>query len=146
MREQPFLDLIRTGYIGAYSATTEPLMVLVRAVLERGRAVVAAIQTPKDQAVTRYEAAELQQAKERIGSLFGETGAEMALEGDAGVDAVIAALLEKARAKLDVVGDEDRRELIDLMEAVRDTQAADDAAALDQVRGQLADLLFYLET
>ena len=99
-----------------------------------------------DQAVTRYEAAELQQAKERIGSLFGETGAETALEGDAGVDAVIAALLEKARAKLDVVGDEDRRELIDLMEALRDTQAADDAAALDQVRGQLADLLFYLET
>ncbi len=99
-----------------------------------------------DQAVTRYEAAELQQAKERIGSLFGETGAETALEGDAGVDAVIAALLEKARAKLDVVGDEDRRELIDLMEAVRDTQAADDAAALDQARGQLADLLFYLET
>ena len=99
-----------------------------------------------DQAVTRYEAAELQQAKERIGSLFGETGAETALEGDAGVDAVIAALLEKARAKLDVVGDEDRRELIDLMEAVRDTQAADDAAALDQARAQLADLLFYLET
>ncbi len=99
-----------------------------------------------DQVVTRYEAAELQQAKERIGSLFGETGAETALEGDAGVDAVIAALLEKARAKLDVVGDEDRRELIDLMEAVRDTQAADDAAALDQARGQLADLLFYLET
>ena len=99
-----------------------------------------------DQAVTRYEAAELQQAKERIGSLFGETGAETALEGDAGVDAVIAALLEKARAKLDVVGDEDRRELIDLMEAVCDTQAADDATALDQARGQLADLLFYLET
>jgi hypothetical protein len=48
MREQPFLDLIRAGYIGAYSATTEPFMVLVRAVLERGRAVVAAIQTSKD--------------------------------------------------------------------------------------------------
>ena len=37
-----------------------------------------------DQAVTRYEAAELQQARERIGSLFGETGAETAPEGDAG--------------------------------------------------------------
>ena len=99
-----------------------------------------------DQAVTRYEAAELQQARERIGSLFGETRAETALEGDAGGDAVIAALLDKARAKLDVVGDEDGREMIDLIEAVRDSQAADDAAALDQARGQLADLLFYLET
>ncbi len=48
MREQPFLDLIRAGYIGAYSETTEPLMVLVRAVLDRGTAVVAAIQTPND--------------------------------------------------------------------------------------------------
>jgi molecular chaperone DnaK len=99
-----------------------------------------------DQAVTRYEAAELQQAKERIGSLFGETGAETAVGGDAGIDVEIAALLEKAQGKLDVVGDEDRRELIDLMEAVRDTQTADDRAALDQARGQLADLLFYLET
>ena len=44
----PFLDLIRADYIGAYSATTEPLMVLVRAVLDRGMAVVAAIQTPND--------------------------------------------------------------------------------------------------
>jgi molecular chaperone DnaK len=100
-----------------------------------------------DQAVARYEAAELQQAKERIGALFGETGAEMALDGDAGADgAEIVALLEKARAKLDDIGDEDRKELIDLIEAIRDAQAADDAAALDQARGQLADLLFYLET
>jgi molecular chaperone DnaK len=100
-----------------------------------------------DQAVARYEAAELQQARERIGSLFGENGGETALEGDAGADdAEIAALLDKARAKLDVVGDEDRKEMIDLMEAVRDTRAANDAEALDQARGQLADLLFYLET
>jgi molecular chaperone DnaK len=100
-----------------------------------------------DQAVARYEAAELRQAKERIGALFGETGAETALDGDAGADgAEIVALLEKARAKLDDIGDEDRKELIDLIEAIRDAQAADDAAALDQARGQLADLLFYLET
>jgi hypothetical protein len=46
MREQPFLDLIRAGYIGAYSATTEPLMILARAVLDRWMAVVA-IQTPR---------------------------------------------------------------------------------------------------
>jgi hypothetical protein len=36
--------------------------------------------------------------------------------------------------------------MIDLMEAIRDAQAADNAAALDQARSQLADLLFYLET
>ncbi len=100
-----------------------------------------------DQAVTRYDAANLQEARERIGALFGEDGAEPASDGDAGAnDADVAALLDKARARLDAAGDEDRREMIDLMEAIRDAQAADDAAALDQARSQLADLLFYLET
>ena len=100
-----------------------------------------------DQAVTRYDAANLQEARERIGALFGEDGAEPASDGDAGAnDADVAALLDKARARLDAAGDEDRREMIDLMEAIRDARAADDAAALDQARSQLADLLFYLET
>jgi hypothetical protein len=58
----------------------------------------------------------------------------------------VAALLDKARAKLDTVGDEDRLEMVDLMEAIRDAQAADDEAALDHARSQMADLLFYLET
>jgi hypothetical protein len=44
MREQPFLDLIRAGYIGAHSETTDLLMTLVHGVLNRGGAVVAAIQ------------------------------------------------------------------------------------------------------
>jgi molecular chaperone DnaK (HSP70) len=100
-----------------------------------------------DQAVTRYDAANLQEARARIGALFGEDGAEPVSDGDAGAnDADVAALLDKARARLDAAGDEDRREMIDLMEAIRDAQAADDAAALDQARSQLADLLFYLET
>ena len=45
MREQPFLNLIQSGYIGAHAETTDALMTLVTAVLERGRAAVAAIQT-----------------------------------------------------------------------------------------------------
>jgi molecular chaperone DnaK (HSP70) len=100
-----------------------------------------------DKAVARYEAAELQQARERIGALFGEDGTEPASDGDLGTDdAEIAALLDKARAKLDAVGDEDRQEMIDLIEAIRDAHAADDEAALDNARSQMTDLLFYLET
>jgi molecular chaperone DnaK len=100
-----------------------------------------------DQAVARYEAAELQQARERIGALFGEDGTHPAPDGDVGAnDAEIATLLDKARAKLDAVGDEDRQEMIDLMEAIRDAQAANDEAALDNARSQMTDLLFYLET
>ena len=72
----------------------------------------------------------------------------MAMEGDAASfgDADLAALLDKASAKLDAVGDEDRHEMIDLMETIRDAQAAGDAAMLEQARTQLSDLLFYLET
>lgn len=44
LRQDAFLDLIRSGYIGAYAATTADLTTLIKAVLERGRAVVAAIQ------------------------------------------------------------------------------------------------------
>ena len=43
MREQPFLDLIRAGYIGSYADTTASLVTLVDGVLRQGRAVVAAI-------------------------------------------------------------------------------------------------------
>jgi molecular chaperone DnaK (HSP70) len=99
-----------------------------------------------DQAVSRYKAAELQQARERIGALFGESVTDTA-PGDAGADRTeVAALLERARARLDSVSDEDRQEMIDLMEAIQDALASGDAAALDEPRTQLNDLLFYLET
>ena len=58
----------------------------------------------------------------------------------------LKALLEKAGARLDTAGEEDRKEMIDLMEAIRDAQVAGDAAALEKARTQLADLIFYLET
>jgi len=45
MRQNAFLDLIRSGYIGAHAETTRHLKTLVEAVLKNNRAVVAAIQT-----------------------------------------------------------------------------------------------------
>ena len=60
-------------------------------------------------------------------------------------DAALTALLDKVRAKLDAVGAEDRQELIDLIEAIRDAQVGGDTAALEQGERQLNDLLFYLE-
>lgn len=44
MRQAAFLDLIRSGYIGAHAETTRHLKTLVEAVLANDRAVVAAIQ------------------------------------------------------------------------------------------------------
>lgn len=44
MRERPFLDLLRAGYIGAYAETTSQFMTLIEGILKDGKAVVAAIQ------------------------------------------------------------------------------------------------------
>jgi molecular chaperone DnaK (HSP70) len=100
-----------------------------------------------DQAVPRYGKADMQDAQARIGALFG--AAEEAVSQSANADpadTALAALLAKAAAKLDEAGEEDRNEMVDLIEAIRDAAANNDMAALDQARRQLTDLLFYLET
>jgi hypothetical protein len=45
MRQNAFLDLIHSGYIGAYADTTAALSTLVEATLQGDRAVVAAVQS-----------------------------------------------------------------------------------------------------
>jgi len=99
-----------------------------------------------EQAVPRLGAAELEEARGRIDALFGDNAAADDA-GSPGVgDAALAALLERASAKLDTAGDEDRNEMIDLMETIRDAQAANNLSGLEKARTQLTDLLFYLET
>ena len=44
LRQTPFLDLIRCGYIGAYAKTAAELRVLIEAILDGNKAVVAAVQ------------------------------------------------------------------------------------------------------
>jgi molecular chaperone DnaK (HSP70) len=99
-----------------------------------------------EQAVPRLGVAELEEARGRIESLFGHDNGEV--DGtDGGVaDGAIAELLAKASARLDVAAEEDRNEIIDLMETVRDTQKFGDTASCERATTQLADLLFYLET
>lgn len=45
MRQGAFVDLVRSGYIGAYAETTDHLTALIQAVLDGDHAVVAAVQT-----------------------------------------------------------------------------------------------------
>jgi len=46
LRQEAFLDLLRSGYIGAYAKTTADLKAVIDAVLKDGRSVVAAVQSP----------------------------------------------------------------------------------------------------
>jgi len=94
-----------------------------------------------DKAMSRYDRAQLEEARQRIGGLFGEP--EEAGDVATGQD---DALVAKAQAKLEEAGEEDRTEIIDLIEAIRDAAGNGDAAALASARSQLQDLLFYLET
>jgi molecular chaperone DnaK (HSP70) len=100
-----------------------------------------------DKAVSRFDQDQLDQARERIGSLFegreqeGSAGGAGAAAGSA-----VDALLAKASGKLDQASEEDRAEIIDLIETIRDARASGDSAALEEGQRQLQDLLFYLET
>lgn len=44
LRQNPFLDLVKCGYVGAHAATSAELRVLIDAILDGNKAVVAAVQ------------------------------------------------------------------------------------------------------
>jgi molecular chaperone DnaK len=105
-----------------------------------------------DKAVSRYSKDELDEARQRIGALFEseqealEAQGAGAHDGSVAADAALDPLLARAAAKLDEAGEEDRAELIDLIETIRDARSTGNQAALEEARSQLNDLLFYLET
>ena len=97
-----------------------------------------------EKAMSRYDQGQLDEARERIGSMFErpDAGGEAPAVSESSLDA----LLTKASAKLDDAGEEDRAEIIDLIEMIRDARSRRDDAVLADGRQQLQDLLFYLET
>jgi molecular chaperone DnaK (HSP70) len=99
-----------------------------------------------DNATSRYDREQLDEARQRIGALFGDQEQAASVGRGAATDSAVDALLARASAKLDETGEEDRTEIIDLIEAIRDARSSGDSAALEDVRSQLQDLLFYLET
>jgi len=107
-----------------------------------------------DRALSRFDQNDLDHARQRIHALFDDDGDNDDKEGpddEAGAfstttDPDLEELLIRAGGKLDSVGEEDRGELIDLIEIIRDALAAGDRTAIENARQQLTDLLFYLET
>ena len=103
-----------------------------------------------NKAMSRYDNAEIEEARQHIDHLFGEAVDETAtaddVEGAAPADPKLEALLAKARAKLDGAIAEDRTEIVDLIETIEDSRASNDAAGLSDAARRLDDLLFYLDT
>ncbi len=119
-----------------------------------------------DNAISRFEEGKIDEARGRIRSMFADDAddADDAGEIEAGDEAqnqvidsetdhaphrrtVVEAnaLVEKAERLLKTVGADDREDLVDNIEAVRDAIARVDGAALQQSIATLADVLYYLE-
>ncbi len=116
-----------------------------------------------DNALSRFQDGKLDEARERIQSMFADnsepaTDAEYRAIDRQASDAPTelrramveaTALIEKAERLLKTAGADDREDLIDNMEAVRDAMADSDAADVEVLRqsmAALADVLYYLES
>ena len=109
-------------------------------------------------AMERARGAELDAAKARIDALFEGSGdgapdvgpgAEAPAPGGTPADPAATGartLLERAERLLADASAEDREDLVDAMESVRDALAADDRDALGPAATGLEDLVFYLES
>ncbi len=95
-----------------------------------------------ENATTRFEEQEMTAARERIQALIA--GEDAGQEQRESVKA--QALIEKAERLLEGAGAEDRDDLVDSIEAVRDALAAGDAQALEEATAGLSDLIFYLQS
>ncbi len=97
-----------------------------------------------DNATTRFEQQELDAARERIGALIDGEARDVSDEQRETVQA--HALIEKAERLMEKANPEDREDLVDLIEAVRDALDRNETGALNQAVTALADLLYYLES
>lgn len=103
-----------------------------------------------DNAISRFEEDEMEAAKERIKEIFGEGGAGAVIteQETNSHHAVVQAraLMEKAERMLDDASSEDREDMVNMIEAIKDAIAKEDFAAIKEPLEQLSDILYYLES
>ncbi|MGH8655194.1 MAG: Hsp70 family protein [Gammaproteobacteria bacterium] len=93
-----------------------------------------------DNATTRFEREEMDLARERVAVLMGSELPQDAVAQEA------QALIDKAQGIMDGANEEDREDLIALIEETRDSLETKDIEALRKVMEKLNDLVFYLES
>ncbi len=102
-----------------------------------------------DNAISRFEEAEMEAAKERIQEIFGEEETVVVdKEADSQHPVVVQAraLVEKAEGLLENASAEDREDMVNVIETINDIIVNEDFAALKEPMDQLSDILYYLET
>ena len=103
-------------------------------------------------AIARFQEEEMGVAKARIDALFEKAIGTVATLGQSEVkeqqhtEVTARALVEKAERMLEKASEEDREDMIDLIEEIRDGLAKGDLQAVEAAMERLADILYYLET
>jgi molecular chaperone DnaK (HSP70) len=102
-------------------------------------------------AIARFQESDMADAKARVSALFGEDAEAPAEEAPASeasehhAQVKAQALLEKAQRLLEQASDEDREDMIGLIEQIKDGLASKDFAAVAAATDRLADILYYLD-
>ncbi|MFI3195881.1 MAG: Hsp70 family protein [Methylococcaceae bacterium] len=105
-------------------------------------------------AISRFDNEALSNAKQRVQHLFGQNDGSRAWDSDHENSAqnekpsVSAArqLISKAENLLDTVSNEDKEDLINLIETINNCIDADDDSGLTTATEQLTDVIYYLES
>ena len=97
-----------------------------------------------DNAISRFEQDAINQAKERISGLLENTN-EQTTSVSSNLSTHAKELIEKARGYLDDASDEDKEDIINLIESLSDAIGNQDEPALQEHMESLNDILYYLE-
>ncbi len=104
-------------------------------------------------AISRFEQAEMEQAKQRVRDIFGEAVAAVDLVNSAASTieqnhsiVQAKALVEKAERMLEHAATEDKDDLVNLIETINEAMAHQDFVELKTAIEQLSDILYYLDS
>lgn len=98
-----------------------------------------------ENALSRFDESELTQTRERIDTLWPEKGkVDESMSTDT-FPAEFAQVVQRAEQKLESAEADDREEIVDLIESIRDALHSGDLEKAREQRDELDDLLFYLE-
>ena len=102
-----------------------------------------------DNVLSRFQEGELETARARVDALFADEekpAGTAAGATDHQLTAQARALVEKAERLLDSATEDDREEMINLIENIKDALGNNDFPALAEPMAALSDILFYLES
>jgi len=102
-----------------------------------------------DNATARFEQQEFDAARDRISTLIEGTSATEPSD-DASTErreiVQARALIEKAERLMETANQEDKEDLVDMIEAVQDSIASNDIDTMERVVAELTDLIYFLES